>query len=123
MTIKQLERELLKKARERARLMDELDKLKTAQVLPSLKKKYKGKYFIYDNGYNLEQRWPVYIYCHEVKSEYEAIVDAFELIPDEGWRIKIKKPEGLHLLQKEITRKEYEKNAHIAIAEIQKLLS
>jgi hypothetical protein len=102
-TVKSLERLLSKNQKERNVLRDQLDELQQQKVLPTLKRKFEGKFFSYDNGFNDKERWLIYCYCHEITSTSWAVVDHFQFVPGEGWRFSIRSQEAHHLLQTEIT--------------------
>jgi hypothetical protein len=102
--------EVRRKEKEFRTLRDKLEKQQMLAALPSLKRKYEGKYFVYDNGYNNEERWPVYVFCKKVvASNYydNFIIDSFEISPKKC-EFGIGISNGDFLFQKEITKKKYE---------------
>jgi hypothetical protein len=81
---KQLELETLKKQlcildKKYIAMRDNIDQMEADLQLPALKKKYEGKYFRYNNGYNAEDRWWLYSHCKEVKGLHAFVSDRFEI--------------------------------------------
>lgn len=85
---------------------------------PIFKKKYEGKYFKYDNGYNREQRWTMYTKVVEIKPEHIYDTRGNEVTSCyNGWNfqtdtngqitISCEKNGYAHSLQKEISEKEF----------------
>jgi hypothetical protein len=102
--------EVKRKEKEFRILRDKLERQQMLAELPELKRKYEGKYFVYDNGYNKEERWPVYVFCKKVvASNYydKFIIDSFEISPKKC-EFGIGISNGDFLFQKEITKKKYE---------------
>lgn len=66
----------MKKTKREIELQKELNKIQEEkfeflinEAYPKIKAKYEGKYFVYDNGYNAEARWPLYISIGVVNKE------------------------------------------------------
>lgn len=106
-TIRQLEAQLKRSAREHGDLRRMLKELRDKKELPGLKRKYEGKYFKYRN-YHSESEWDIYLYCHVVNTTDEAIVEMFECDPHGTWLFATERKTDLSLLQTEITETEYD---------------
>jgi len=87
----------------------QIEEIKEKELLPDLKRKYEGKYWKYNNGYNNEERWWIYSYCIEVKGEHDFCVVTFESSPN-GCEFKTH-DRGSYLCQIQITKSEYTKAA------------
>lgn len=120
-TLRQKEAERNKKLKEIRILSDEIDAIKEKRVIPKIRAKYEGKYWKYDNGYSLEERWPLYCFCLQVVSENEGLFDSFETGPSH-FQFKINEQSSFHLCETEITKKEYLKAANKFI-EFSKILA
>lgn len=120
-TIKSLKAALSQNTKERARIQNQIETLEDEKLIPALRKKYEGRVFKYENGYSADVRWPVYVWCHKIKSPHEAIVTTFQLIPNEGWRFSIKSTEGIFMLQTEITSTDYHQAACEILAAANKI--
>jgi lipoate-protein ligase A len=59
-------------------MRDNIDQMESDIEPPQLKKKYEGKYFKYNNGYNAEDRWWLYSHCKVVKAVREYVSNRFE---------------------------------------------
>ena len=96
-----------KKARDlRQKIEDAEEKL----ALPKLRKKYEGKFFVYDNGFNQDERWPLYVHCRKVTDQRYGMMDQFESQPinGNGNIFKVNEEISYSHCQKEISQKEYE---------------
>lgn len=91
--------------------------------MPELQKKYKGKYFKYNNGASRDRRWPLYSFCIDIKSDWEGIFQSFELAKTNNHEavFKTKHSSGFHLCQREITKQEYMNALKIFQKELKKL--
>lgn len=88
----------------------QLYKLREKIELPKLKAKYEGKYFKFDNGYNQDERWPMYIHIIKVESHHSFLGDTFQKTTRE---YSFKKRDYIvdSLLTNEITKAEYNREA------------
>lgn len=114
-SITTLKKQMAKVEKERHRLRDLIEEAETKAKLPSLKAKYEGRYFKYNNGTGQTERWWFYMYCIRVESVHRAIFNTFQTTPYQR-EFNVASEEGLHLCEKEITRMEYLD----ALAEFQK---
>lgn len=69
--IKRLQEDCDKKRREMHALQEKIDDIKSAVILPELRKKYIGKCFIVKNGYSATEKWWLYIKVLNIESEYQ----------------------------------------------------
>ncbi len=79
--------------------------------LPKMKRKYEGKYFKFDNGFNNEDRWANYAYCRKVKDRNYGIFDSFESQHggnDNPHIFHVNQERTYGLCQTRITKGEYE---------------
>jgi len=108
-TLKQLKAEVDAISKEKIKLLDEIEKIESIKIIPKIKAKYEGKFWVFDNGTCKEDRWPLYSYCHSVIDQREGIFDSFE-IRDQGVReLNIRHQSYFFLCEKEITKEEYMK--------------
>lgn len=84
-----------------------IDKIERMELTPILKKKYEGKYFVFDNGYNKEERWPLYIHVKKVESKFSIIADSFQTTTRE-FIFKINDGMTESVLGKRITKKQWD---------------
>jgi hypothetical protein len=101
--------EVKRRTRELLVLERKLEKRQMLSELPKLKRKYEGRYFKYDNGYDHETRWYVYVLCKKVlpKDYCQFIIDSFQITPKDC-RFSVGVEEHDFYLQTEITKEEYE---------------
>lgn len=90
-----------------------ISELVCKENLPITRKKYVGKYFKYKNsGGGTDKYWFIYIKVLDIYQEYGRFyfkIVEFQIIPDVG-KIEINIGNGNeHIFQKEISKKEYEK--------------
>lgn len=98
-----------------------LEDIENSKILPSVKKKYEGTFWKYNNGYNLNQRWWMYVLCVRVKSVDSFVVNTFEVTPSE-FEFKLKDVTfGTHLFQTKITKSEYDSELKKFIKQAEKL--
>lgn len=109
-TLTSLQKKLKKSEKEVDKLREEIEEKRLVRGLPSLKKKYEGKYFKYLNSYGNGTSWWLYIYCHEVVGLNEMLVTRFQVTPNEC-EFKIYSHEFEFLLQQQITKEEYDSAA------------
>lgn len=101
----------------------EKEKFEDEILLPILKKKYEGKYFIYENGYSKEERWPLYCFVKKVISTRNILADTFQTTTKEN-SFKVNEKTGVWLLeQREITKSQYIRALKIFIKNANKLIS
>lgn len=88
-------------------LENKLDKLLNDQELPKLKAKYTNTYWVYENGYNGQEKWNMYCHCLSVTNHREFLVETFQT--DSRGEISIhRQTTGDHLFEKKITKREFE---------------
>lgn len=124
-TIEKLKQRKDSLVKEVGRINDQLQELGTKEAMPGLKKKYEGKYFKYDNGFNRQERWWLYSYCKKVVGIRDAIFDQFETTKDfsKANRFGHNETCGLFLCQQEITKQEYMRELKKMTAKLNKLYS
>lgn len=104
--VKLLRQKLVSKEKEARKLRWAFEEAENKKLLPGLKKKYEGKYFKYDNGYNSNDRWWLYVHCKGVKSVNKFVVNNFQTTPH-SFEFKLNENSYEHLCQVPITRAEY----------------
>lgn len=110
---KQLELETLKKQlcvldKKYRAMRDNIEQMEGDLQLPALKKKYEGKYFRYNNGYNAQDRWNLYSHCIEVKFFREFICNSFETDSNGKSEFKVGAKEfSTTLFQTPIAKRQY----------------
>jgi hypothetical protein len=117
-------KKLLSRKDELQKELSEILKKEAAEMVekhyPIIKKRFEGKFFKYDNGYNHQRRWPMYTFVSEILPEniYDTggngITSTFKgwsFQTDDSGRITIEKiTHGyVHSLEKEITQSEFDK--------------
>ena len=106
-----------------SKLVDRKDKLIREEKLPSLIKKYEGKYFKYKNGYNSTERWDIFIYCVKVVD-----LDRLEIIKIEKTcrgKVEIEHDEFAHQFyveEEEITREQFLRQSRPLFKELKDIL-
>lgn len=80
--LEELEHRLKILYEQRDSMMERIEQLKSDKELPGLKKKYEGKYFKFNNGYNSQERWWLYVHVREIKSRGHFLVSRFETTTD-----------------------------------------
>lgn len=108
MNIPKLRTIIKKKSDELSVYRERLEQAEFKKLFPELKKKYEGKYFVYDNGYSYKDRWKMYVFCHEVTSTSSGIITSFQIITDCKNDFQVKNTVPLSLCQKEISKKRYD---------------
>lgn len=91
-------------------LQNKLDVAEDKVRVPSLKKKYEGKFFKYNNGINHEVKWWLYSFCIKVTDDAEFIIDSFEICEaNDNQHIfqTLQQVSHSHLFQTEISSIEY----------------
>lgn len=89
------------------KLRTEIEEIENAVELPALRKKYNNTYWIYDNGYNNVDRWPLYYHCIKVTSTSAAKTVCFQSMSGGKFECEINKHTYFSSFQKQITKKEY----------------
>lgn len=92
---------------QRDSIEDRMEQLKSDKELPGLKKKYEGKYFKYNNGYNATDRWWLYVHVREVKTRGHFLVSRFETTCDGKSEFATMKEYSTSLMQVPITKAQY----------------
>lgn len=105
--IAELEKQLKKVYEDRDSISDQIEKLKSAKELPGLKKKYEGKFFRYNNGYNATNRWWIYVHVVEVKARGHFLIARFETTTDGKSEFGTYKEYSTSLMQSPITKRQY----------------
>lgn len=105
-SLEYLENLLKSKAKEFYSLRDKVERVRTKEVLPSLKKKYEGRYFKYRNSSGGDNQWWLYSKCIKVISEREGIFNCFETSPYKN-EFKVGSKEFFHLCGHPITKQQY----------------
>jgi hypothetical protein len=98
----------------------EIESIKEKIQIPSIKEKFEGKYWKFENSYDGKPWW-VYSHCIEVKSHTVAIFNSFECDEDGTWEFEVLKEHGLYRCQEEITKEEYNKALNNCKSEFMKL--
>lgn len=104
-----LENQLRSIYQQRENLEERIEQLKSDKELPGLKKKYEGKYFRYNNGYNATDRWWLYVHVREVKARGHFLVSRFETTTDGKSEFGTMMEYSTSLMQSPITKRQYEK--------------
>lgn len=89
------------------KLRRKLENLKLKKELPALEKEYNDTYWVYENGYSREDRWPLYYHCIKVISVGEAIANCFEIKAHSGNDFEVNKSTYLSSFQTKITKAKY----------------
>ena len=89
------------------KLRQEQEEVTIRKALPALKKKYEGKYFKFDNGYNSANRWWMYSHVFKVINLGEGVMNTFEVTPNAN-KFNVNGDCCLDICQVEISRAEYE---------------
>lgn len=105
--IDQLEAQLKRVYKERDSITGRIEKLKSEKELPGLIKKYKGKYFKFNNGYNSTDRWWLYSHVKEIKARGHFVVSRFETTCDGKSEFATTVEYSTSLMQVPITRAQY----------------
>ena len=105
--IKLLRQQCSSKENQLRKLRWKIEEYEENKELPKLKKKYEGKYFKYNNGTTLTDRWWMYCHCKEVNNIHRFVFDTFETTPYQH-EFKLNDEHGTHLCQIKITKKEYD---------------
>jgi hypothetical protein len=92
---------------ELGKLIDFVDKAKTEAAMPALKSKYENTYWIYDNGYSATNRWPIYSFCKKVVGINRVVCDNFQSMTDGRYEFRFNEESYDSVLQKKITKAEY----------------
>jgi len=98
-----------------------LDEIHNNKTIPALKKKYEGTYWKYNNGYNGNDRWYLYAYCHSVSNVNFFVFDTFQTDVHGEVSIEFKKQSGSHLFQTKITKAEYHRELNKVIRKVNNL--
>lgn len=103
-----------KKARKKWEDLDrQVEYLTRKKGIPSLRKKYEGKYFKFDNGTSDYNRWWLYVFCRKVKSDMYGMFDEFQVTHGVVGRDRIQhefvhnQENSLCICAHEITKEEY----------------
>lgn len=97
-----------KKKREIVLALDRrIERLENEQKIPELKKKYEGKYFVYNNSCSPQQQWPMYVHCIRVVDFNFCICSTFETAPD-SCAFTVNKRMHYHNCQRQISKKVYD---------------
>ena len=105
--IKDLKEQISQKQQEIRELHWTIEKFEAKELLPVIKQRYEGKYWKYENGFNKEEHWFLYSYCHEVTDANWGIFTRFEINTCGECEHKVKQVDGLHLCATEITKDEF----------------
>lgn len=102
-------------------LRSQIEKLEDAELLPTLRKKYEGKYFKFRNSRGLDS-WLLYVYCRKVmRSRFNiARVDTFQITPQEC-EFHAMAEGGEFLFQTQITKREWDRALRALKARVERL--
>jgi hypothetical protein len=109
-TLEVLELKLKENQKERIKIKEKIEELKTKEILPNLKNQYEGKFWKYLNSYNNDEKWWLYSYCINVIDENYGLFNTFQTIiskHNNENNFKINTEECFHLCKIEITKEEY----------------
>lgn len=114
--------EILEKQHEEYRakcfeIRDQIDEIKTKEILPQLKEQYEGKYWRYRNRTSSEESWWLYSFCVEAVDERSGKFHQFETTPYQS-EFKVSEDGHYHLCEEEITKDEYLKALDEFITEV-----
>lgn len=85
----------------------ELDQREYDSKLPTLKKKYEGKFFHWTGFKPKAPDDNVFIYCWKVINPHEAIVNIIKFYPNGGFETQQQVERGFFMMKNEITKDQY----------------
>jgi hypothetical protein len=119
--LESLKEEIKKIDDTRAGIRDRIHALEDQVWEPMLKKKYVGKYFKYNNSYGgTDKTWMVYYKVTGVDG-VELLVNEFQHDPYELCKFQIQSSVTENLLQKKITKREWDRELKKFLGNIKKL--
>lgn len=62
-------------------VINDIDKIELENALPDLKRKYEGKYFVFQDSYSGGNKWNMYIYCKKITGINHFTGIFFQIMP------------------------------------------
>lgn len=105
--LEKLEKELASVYQQRDDIQEKIGKVKSDKELPGLKKKYEGKYFRYNNGYNSTDRWWIYVHVRKVVARGHFEISRFETTTDGKSEFSTQTEYSTSIMESPITKHQY----------------